>query len=85
MLTSPVDESPGQGWFDVRRFANGVTMIREPHHREDVKSYLIEGSRDVAVLDTGTGAGDFVGLVASSHPLASLNPLAHLWAPAHSP
>ena len=40
-------------------------MIREPHHREDVKSYLIEGSRDVAVLDTGTGAGDFAGLVAS--------------------
>ena len=34
-------------------------MIREPHHVEDVKSYLIEGSRDVAVLDTGTGAGDF--------------------------
>lgn len=40
-------------------------MIREPHHREDVKSYLIEGRRDVAVLDTGTGAGDFFGLVAS--------------------
>ena len=40
-------------------------MIREPHHFEDVKSYLIEGSRDVAVLDTGTGAGDFAGLVAS--------------------
>ena len=38
-------------------------MIREPHHCEDVKSYLIEGSRDVAVLDTGTGAGDFAGLV----------------------
>ena len=49
----------------MRRFANGVTMIREPNHREDVKSYLIEGSRDVAVLDTGTGAGDFAGLVAS--------------------
>jgi glyoxylase-like metal-dependent hydrolase (beta-lactamase superfamily II) len=40
-------------------------MIREPHHVEDVKSYLIEGSRDVAVLDTGTGAGNFRGLVAS--------------------
>src|SRR5215208_3984455 len=40
-------------------------MIREPYHIEDVKSYLIEGSRDVAVLDTGTGAGDFAGLVAS--------------------
>jgi glyoxylase-like metal-dependent hydrolase (beta-lactamase superfamily II) len=49
----------------VRRFPHAVTMIREPHHREDVKSYLIEGSHDVAVLDTGTGAGDFAGLVAS--------------------
>src|ERR671910_359080 len=54
-----------QDWFEVRRFPHAVTMIREPHHREDVKSYLIEGSRDVAVLDTGTGAGDFAGLVAS--------------------
>lgn len=54
-----------ESWFDVRRFPHAVTMIREPHHREDVKSYLIEGSRDVAVLDTGTGAGDFFALVAS--------------------
>lgn len=54
-----------RGWFEVRRFPHAITMIREPHHREDVKSYLIEGSRDVAVLDTGTGAGDFAGLVGS--------------------
>ena len=60
-----MDNLPDRGWFDVRRFPHAVTMIREPHHREDVKSYLIEGSRDVAVLDTGTGAGDFIGLVAS--------------------
>jgi len=60
-----------RGWFEVRRFPHGITMIREPHHREDVKSYLIEGDRDVAVLDTGTGAGDFAGLVgslSSRHP-----------------
>jgi glyoxylase-like metal-dependent hydrolase (beta-lactamase superfamily II) len=60
-----VDELPDRGWFDVRRFPHAVTMIREPHHVVDVKSYLIEGNRDVAVLDTGTGAGDFAGLVAS--------------------
>src|SRR5215217_5690884 len=60
-----------QGWFEVRRFPHAITMIRESHHREDVKSYLIEGSRDVAVLDTGTGAGNFAGLVtslSSRHP-----------------
>jgi glyoxylase-like metal-dependent hydrolase (beta-lactamase superfamily II) len=56
---------PVQGWFEVRRFPHGITMIREPLHIEDVKSYLIEGGRDVAVLDTGTGAGDFAGLVGS--------------------
>ena len=54
-----------QEWFEVRRFPHGVTMIREPYHDEDVKSYLIEGSRDVAVIDTGLGVGDFAGLVAS--------------------
>src|SRR5829696_2084948 len=64
-VIATMDDLPDRGWFDVRRFPHAVTMIREPHHVEDVKSYLIEGSRDVAVLDTGTGAGDFVGLVAS--------------------
>ena len=54
-----------QEWFEVRRFPHGVTMIREPYHDEDVKSYLIEGSRDVAVIDTGLGVGDFACLVAS--------------------
>lgn len=51
-------------WFEVRRFPHAVTMIREPHHSEDVKSYLIEGDRDVAVIDAGLGVGDFAGLVA---------------------
>jgi glyoxylase-like metal-dependent hydrolase (beta-lactamase superfamily II) len=52
-------------WFEVRRLPDAVTMIREPHHSEDVKVFLIEGERDIAVLDTGLGVGDFVGLVAS--------------------
>ncbi len=53
-----------QGWFEVERFDEGVTMIGEPLHSEDVKSYLIEGSEAVAVIDTGMGVGDFAGLVA---------------------
>lgn len=53
------------GWFDVVEFADGVTMIAEPGHYEDVKSYLVEGERDVAVLDSGMGVGDFAGLVRS--------------------
>ncbi len=54
-----------QDWFHVERFPHGVTMIAEPGHQEDVKSYLVEGETDVAVLDTGMGVGDFAGLVAS--------------------
>ena len=52
-------------WYEVQHFPHGITMIREPHQSEDVKSYLVEGERDVAIIDTGTGAGDFPGLVAS--------------------
>ena len=51
-------------WFDVRRFPHAITMIREPHHSEDVKSYLVEGDRDVAVIDSGLGVDDFAALVA---------------------
>ena len=54
-----------QDWFEVVYFPAGVTMIAEPGHAENVKSYLVEGERDVAVLDTGMGVGDFAGLVAS--------------------
>jgi glyoxylase-like metal-dependent hydrolase (beta-lactamase superfamily II) len=52
-------------WFEVQRFGGGITMIREPHHDEDVKSYLIEGSQRLAVLDTGLGVGDFAAVVGS--------------------
>jgi glyoxylase-like metal-dependent hydrolase (beta-lactamase superfamily II) len=55
-------------WFEVVRYPGAVTMIREPHHSEDVKVYLIEGEQDVAVLDTGMGVGDFAGLVGALSP-----------------
>lgn len=52
------------GWFDVNEIGPGVWSIAEPGHAEQVHSYLIEGERDVAVLDTGMGVGDFRALVA---------------------
>jgi glyoxylase-like metal-dependent hydrolase (beta-lactamase superfamily II) len=57
---------PAHGWFEVTQFPHGVTMLAEPGHSEDVKSYLVEGERAVAVLDAGMGVGDFYEL-ASSH------------------
>jgi glyoxylase-like metal-dependent hydrolase (beta-lactamase superfamily II) len=53
------------GWFDVVEFPNGVTMIAEPGHYEDVKSFVVEGDERVAVLDTGMGFGDFKALADS--------------------
>ena len=51
------------GWFDVVEIGPGVWSIAEPGHVEQVHSYLIEGERDVAVLDTGMGVGNFPALV----------------------
>lgn len=68
-----------QDWYEVERFAGGVTMIGEPLHSEDVKSYLVEGRDAVAVIDTGMGVGDFAGLVArlSNRPPIVLQTHAH--------
>jgi glyoxylase-like metal-dependent hydrolase (beta-lactamase superfamily II) len=38
-------------------------MIKEADHREEVAFYLVAGSRDVAVIDTGLGGGDLRGFV----------------------
>lgn len=68
---------PSHGWFEVVEFPAGVTMLAEPGHYEDVKSYLVEGERDVAVLDAGMGVGDFRGLVTSLSDRAPIVLLSH--------
>jgi glyoxylase-like metal-dependent hydrolase (beta-lactamase superfamily II) len=50
-------------WYEVAAVGDGITIIGEPLHTENIKSYLVEGERDVAVIDTGLGVGDFAGLV----------------------
>lgn len=59
-------------WYDVIDAGQGVTIIREVMRVEDVKSFLVEGERDVAVLDTGMGVGDFAKLVSE---LSSKRPI----------
>ncbi len=64
------------GWFDVVEFPDKVTMIAEPGHYEDVKSFLVEGDERVAVLDTGMGFGEFKALADSfstKHPVVLLS------------
>lgn len=58
----------GLPWFDVHWERDGIGWIQEPL----VKSFLIEGERDVAILDTGMGVGDFAAVVASASSRAPL-------------
>jgi glyoxylase-like metal-dependent hydrolase (beta-lactamase superfamily II) len=52
-----------QGWFSVTRLEPGVTMIGEPLHAEDPKSFLVEGQERAVLIDTGTGVGDIGTLI----------------------
>lgn len=62
-----------QDWYGILRYPNGVTAVRELLRvGSEVKSFLVEGERDVAVIDTGTGLYDYAALVAS---LSERNPI----------
>lgn len=55
--------APDRQPLEVRRLSHDVIMVREADHREAVTFYLVVGSREVAVIDTGLGGGDLRGLV----------------------
>ena len=62
-----------QDWYGVVDLGNGVTAVRELlREGAEVKSFLVEGERDVAVIDTGTGLHDYASLVAR---LSDRNPI----------
>jgi glyoxylase-like metal-dependent hydrolase (beta-lactamase superfamily II) len=52
-------------WFEVHSVAEDVQAISEPHHAEQVISYLIAGTDRAILLDTGMGIGNIHELVAS--------------------
>jgi glyoxylase-like metal-dependent hydrolase (beta-lactamase superfamily II) len=45
-------------WFRTTEVAPGITAIREPFHSEDVISYLIKGSKQSFLIDSGMGLAD---------------------------
>jgi glyoxylase-like metal-dependent hydrolase (beta-lactamase superfamily II) len=45
-------------WFQVGRIREGIYMISEPHHFQEVKSYLVVGEHRAALIDTGMGIGN---------------------------
>jgi glyoxylase-like metal-dependent hydrolase (beta-lactamase superfamily II) len=79
MVTGDGHDALAQGWFSVRRVHDGVTIIGEPLHAEDVKSFLVEGRDRALLIDTGTGVGDIGALVRglTALPITVLTSHAH--------
>jgi glyoxylase-like metal-dependent hydrolase (beta-lactamase superfamily II) len=66
-------------WFEVYKVDPGVFAIYEPHQAEEVISYLIVGTKQAVLFDTGMGIGDIHNLVSrmTSRPIVVLNSHTH--------
>jgi glyoxylase-like metal-dependent hydrolase (beta-lactamase superfamily II) len=66
-------------WFEVYRVAPATFAIYEPHQAEEVISYLIVGTKQALLFDTGMGIGNIKAIVArlTSHPIVVLNSHTH--------
>lgn len=70
---------PSEPWFEIYKVAPGVFAIYEPHQSEEVISYLIVGTKQALLFDTGMGIGNIHGLVSrlTSRPVVVLNSHTH--------
>ena len=66
-------------WFEVYKVAPATFAIYEPHQAEEVISFLIVGTKQALLFDTGMGIGDIKALVArlTSRPIVVLNSHTH--------
>jgi glyoxylase-like metal-dependent hydrolase (beta-lactamase superfamily II) len=66
-------------WFEVYKIDSGVYAIYEPHQAEEVISYLIVGTKQAVLFDTGMGIGNIHDLVSrlTSRPIVVLNSHTH--------
>jgi glyoxylase-like metal-dependent hydrolase (beta-lactamase superfamily II) len=66
-------------WFEVYKISPGVFAIYEPHQAEEVISYLIVGTKQALLFDTGMGIGDMRRLTSqlTSRPMVVLNSHTH--------
>jgi glyoxylase-like metal-dependent hydrolase (beta-lactamase superfamily II) len=62
-------------WFEVYKVAPATFAIYEPHQAEEVISYLIVGTKQALLVDTGMGIGNIKAIVArlTSRPIVVLN------------
>src|SRR5580704_8253814 len=70
---------PDDPWFEVYKVSPGVFAIYEPHQAEEVISYLIVGTKQALLFDTGMGIANIHKLVTqlTSRPVVVLNSHTH--------
>jgi len=70
---------PNEPWFEVHKVVPGVFAIYEPHQAEEVISYLLVGTKQALLFDTGMGIGNIRGVVSrlTSRPVVVLNSHTH--------
>jgi len=70
---------PNEAWFEVYKIAPQVFAIYEPHQSEETISYLIVGTKQALLFDTGMGIADLRSVVRrlTSRPIVVLNSHTH--------
>ena len=70
---------PKEPWFEVYRVAPQVFAIYEPHQSEETIAYLIVGTKQALLFDTGMGIADLRSVVRrlTSRPIVVLNSHTH--------
>lgn len=70
---------PNEPWFEVYRIRPGVFAIYEPHQAEEVISYLIVGTKQALLFDTGMGIANIHKVVTqlTGKPIVVLNSHTH--------
>ncbi len=70
---------PNEPWFEVYKVVTGVFAIYEPHQAEETISYLIVGTKQALLFDTGMGMSNIRGVVSrlTSRPVVVLNSHTH--------
>src|SRR5579863_9033812 len=70
---------PEETWFEVYKVAPETFAIYEPHQFEETISYLIVGTKQALLFDTGMGIGNLKRVVSrlTSLPVVVLNSHTH--------
>jgi glyoxylase-like metal-dependent hydrolase (beta-lactamase superfamily II) len=70
---------PDDPWFEVYKIVPGLFAIYEPHQAEETISYLIVGTKQALLFDTGMGIGNIRSVVSrlTSRPVVVLNSHTH--------